>query len=71
MFNTLKEDNEWNSWRKNLVAIARSQDVREVLDSAYSLLTLEEEELFDEKQKFAYSIFDKVLKSDKGKSFVR
>ena len=54
-----------------LIEIARAQDVGEVLDSAYSLSTLEEEELFDEKQKFVYSIFDRVLKSDKGKAFRR
>ena len=43
----------------------------EVLDSACSLSTLEEEELFNEKQKFIYSVFDRVLKSDKGKAFSR
>ena len=45
--------------------------MEEVLDSAYSLSTLEEEELFDEKQKFMHFVFDRVLKSNKGKAFVR
>ena len=43
----------------------------EVLDSTYSPSTPEEEELFDKKQKFMHSVFDRVLKPNKGKPFFR
>ena len=34
-------------------------------------VTKEEEELFDEKKRLMRSVFDRVLKTDKGKFFVR
>ena len=71
LFLVLKEDNQWDSWKRNLIATARAQDVGEVLDPLYTPSTEEENELFDEKKKFMYSVFDRVLKTDKGKSFVR
>ena len=42
----------------------------EVLDSVCSPSNLEEEELFDEKQKLAHSVFNKILLTDKGKAVV-
>ena len=71
LFLVLKEDNQWDSWRRNLIATARAQDVGEVLELTYSPSTLEEDKLFDEKKKFMHSVFERVLKTDKGKSFVR
>ena len=42
----------------------------EVLDSSYSLATIEEDKIFNEKKKIMYSVFDRIFKTDKGKSFV-
>ena len=33
LFSVLKEDNKWYSWKRNLIATARAQDIDEVLDS--------------------------------------
>ena len=41
----------------------------EVLDSSYSPATMEEDDLFDKKS--FYSVFNRVSKADKRKSFVR
>jgi hypothetical protein len=41
------------------------------LDSIFVSATPEATELFVEKQKFVYAIFDKILLTDKGKSLVR
>jgi hypothetical protein len=43
----------------------------EVLDSTFVPATPEATELFVERQKFVYAIFDKILLTDKGKLLVR
>ena len=50
LFSVFKENNQLDSWKRNLIAIARAQNVDEVLDSSYSLVTIEKNELFDEKK---------------------
>jgi hypothetical protein len=47
-----------------------SRSVRR-LDSTFVPATPEATELFVEKQKFVYAIFDKILLADKGKLLVR
>ena len=71
LFSVLKGNKDWDSWKRNLVATARAQDVEEVLQPNYTPVSAEDTELFDEKQKYMYSVFDKVLQSDRGKAFVR
>jgi hypothetical protein len=70
-FVSLKEDKQWDSWERSTVAQARAQDLLHVLDSTFVPATPEATELFVEKQKFVYAIFDKILLTDKGKSLVR
>ena len=50
LFSVLKEDNKWDSWKRNLIATARAQDVGEVLDTTHIPSDDEENELFDEKK---------------------
>ena len=71
LFLVLKGNKDWVSWKRNLVAIARAQDVEEVLDLNYTPASAEDKELFNEKQKHVYSVFNKVLQSDRGKAIVR
>ena len=51
--------------------MARTQDVIEVLDPLYVPSSQEQIDLFDEKQKFVFAVFDKNLLTDKGKALVR
>ena len=67
----LKEDKQWDSWQRSTIAQARAQDLSDVLDPAFIPPTGAESELFAEKQKFVYAVFEKVLMTDKGKALVR
>jgi hypothetical protein len=70
-FTVLKEDKQWDSWQRGTIAQARAHDLSEILDSNFVPATPEARELFVEKQKFFYALFDKVLLTDKGKLLVR
>ena len=67
----LKEDKQWDAWERSTVAQARAQDLSDVLDPDFVPSTPEGHELFVEKQKFVYAVFEKNLLTDKGKSLVR
>ena len=49
---------------------ARAQDVSEILDPSYQPKSSTEKLLFDEKQKYMYAVFEKILRTDKGKALV-
>ena len=70
-FIPFKEDKQWDSWQRSTVAQARAQDLSDVLDKYYHPTTPEAVELFQEKQKFLYAVFEKILLTDKGKAIVR
>ena len=69
-FIPLKDDAAWDNWNRGTIAQARAQDLDEVLDPNYIPATVEATELFKEKQKFMYAMFEKTLLTDKGKSLV-
>ena len=71
LFPVLKEDSQWDSWNCSVIALARAQGVEHVLDSTYKPINHDEIALFNEKQKYMYSVFERCLQSDKGKSLVR
>jgi hypothetical protein len=64
-FVSLKEDKQWDSWERSTVAQARAQDLSDVLDSTFVPATPKATELFVEKQKFVYAIFDKMTKANR------
>ncbi|HEY9709440.1 MAG TPA: hypothetical protein V6D48_14650 [Oculatellaceae cyanobacterium] len=68
---TFKDDAAWDNWNRSTIAQARAQDVEEVLNPSYIPTTKEETDLFGEKQKFMYAVFEKTLLTDKGKALVR
>ena len=70
-FTPLKDDSAWDNWNCGTLAQARAQDVDDILNSTYTPNTVEEKELFDEKQKYMYAVFEKNLLTDKGKALVR
>ena len=57
-YKPFKEDKEWDSWSRSTRATARSHDCDVILNSKYRPRTQEEKDLFEEKQKFMYSVFD-------------
>jgi hypothetical protein len=70
-FTALKEDKQWDSWQRGTIAQARAQDLSEILDSNFVPATPETTELFVEKQKFLFALFNKVLLTDQGRLLVR
>lgn len=70
-FISFKDDASWDSWNRSTHAQARAQDVEQVLDPSYVPSTADEIDLFEEKQKYMYAVFEKTLLTDKGKALVR
>ena len=70
LFPILKDSKQWDPWYINTKAQAQAQDVEDILDPLYTPTTVEEEEVFDQKQKYMYAVFSKTLLTDKGKSLV-
>ena len=70
-YKPFKEDKEWDSWHRSTLATARFHGCEDVLDPKYKPKTAEEKDLFDEKQKFLYSVFEEYLLTDMGKRCVR
>jgi hypothetical protein len=70
-FTPLKEEKQWDTWQCTTIALARAQDVSEVLEPTYVPTTSEETELFNEKQKYMYAAFEINLLTDQGKAFIR
>ena len=71
LFPVLKEDSQWDSWNRSVIALARAQGVDQVLDHNFTPVNHDETALFIEKQKYMYSVFERCLQTDKGKSIVR
>ena len=70
-YKALKTDKQWDSWNRSTISTARTHGCEDVLDSKYVPRTQEDKDLFDEKQKFMYSVFEDYLQTDKGKYYVR
>jgi hypothetical protein len=70
-FAILKDNKQWDSVHRTLRAQTCYQDVDDILDPGYTPVTVEETALFDEKQKYMYSVFERILQTDEGKVIVR
>ena len=70
-YTVFKEDKQWDSWRRATISTARAHACDEVFDPSYKPKDKENKDLFDEKQKFIYSVFESILRTDMGKYFVR
>ena len=67
----LKEDKQWDTWKRSTLATARSHGCEQVFDPTYKPSTSDKISVFDEKQKFIYSVFEEKLKTDLSKFYVR
>ncbi len=69
LYVVLKVTKQWDSWHHFTMAQARAQDVDKVLNLEY-VPPPSQESLFKANQKYLYTIFERVLQTDKGKSLV-
>jgi len=67
----LKDDKHWNNWNRSVISQARAHDVSDVFDRTYVPSTIDDATLFKEKQSFVYSMFNRCVQTDSGKSIVR
>jgi hypothetical protein len=70
-FTVLKDNKQWDSVHRTLKAQTCDQDVDDVLNPCYVPNTAEDIALFDEKQKYMYSVLEQILQTDEGKVIVR
>ena len=70
-YKVFKEDKQWDNWRRTTIATARSHGCEDVFNPSYIPSSTEDLNLFEEKQKFIYSVFNDCLQTDMGKSLVR
>ena len=71
LYPNLKDHRQWNNWKRAVLAQANAHDIQEVFDPEYIPYPGEQERLFQEKNRFAYAVLNKVVLTDEGKSFVR
>ena len=71
LFMTLKDEKQWDNFKRSTKAQVRSQGVSEVLDPNYTPSKPEEIALFKLKQEYMYAVAEKTLLTDIGKTAVR
>ena len=73
LFPVLKDEKYWDSWNSSFNAIARTQGVADVLDIDYSPddFDSDEQDLFQAKQEYMFTVFQRALQISQGKSLVR
>ena len=67
----LRHDWQWDTWRRSTISTAKTHGCEEIFDPDYSPKTKSEKDLFAEKQKFIYDVFQNKVQTDMGKHLVR
>ena len=70
LYPVLKDERQWDSWRRTTIAIARTHGVDDIFDLK-ATGSPADKDLFDAKQKYVYQIFERTLQTDEGKTIVR
>ena len=69
---SLKDERYFDGFKRSLFIVAKSQECNEVLDPTYTPGGKpEEQELYEPKQTFMFSVFNANLQTDMGKTIVR
>ena len=69
---SLKDERYFDGFKKSLFIVAKTHECNEVLDPTYTPGSEpEEQELFEGKQTFMFSVFNANLQTDMGKTIVR
>jgi hypothetical protein len=69
-FPVLKDERNWDSYQRSLKAVAKAQDLYDVLDPTYVPGTTDEISVFQLKMNFMYAVADSTLLTDYGKTCV-
>lgn len=69
LFPKLQDPRHWDSWHRDAKAQALAQMVYEIFDPTYKP-PVSDKDLFEEKKKYMYAIFERTLLHDKGKSLL-
>ena len=64
-FPELKDLKQWDSWCIKTKAQDKAQNVEQVFDTKYKASSSADKEIFDQKQKFIYALFNKTLLTEK------
>jgi hypothetical protein len=67
----LNDAKHFNNWNRSVISQARAHDVSDVFDTSYTPETEDEMQLFKAKQESIYSMFNRCVQTDTGKSIVR
>ena len=68
----LKDERYFDSFKRSLFIVSKSHKCNEVLDPTYTPGSEpEQQELFEAKQTFMFSVFSAILQTDMGKTIVR
>ena len=71
-FSRISDDKQFDNWRRTTVAQARAQGVDDVLNPSFKPGNEPDKiALFQEKQKYMYAVFDKIMGTDEGRKCVR
>ena len=69
---SLKDERYFDGFKRSLLIVAKTHKCNEVLDPTYTPgIEPEEQELFESKQTFMFSVFNANLQSDMGKTIAR
>jgi hypothetical protein len=71
VYPVFKDDKHFNNWNRSVLSQARAHDVSDVFNSRFVPSTAESILLFKAKQEFVYSVFNRCVQTDTGKSIVR
>lgn len=75
VFSVLKNDTQWDTYQRSLIANARTQDVYDVIDPRCAPPTpnanCPKYQLYQAKLAYLYSVFERTLLTDTGKASVR
>ena len=70
-YSKLTKDEDHDNWHRSFRGTALTHQLDHILDPTYVPLSKADKELFAAKQHFAYSVFEHILLTDKGKELVR
>ena len=69
---SLKDERYFDGFKRSLFIVVKTHECNEVLDPNYTpSIEPEEEELFEAKQTFMFSVFNANLQTDMGKTILR
>jgi hypothetical protein len=66
----LKDEQDFSTWIISFMAIARTHQINDVFDPNYVAINVHDQELFNEKQQFAFIVLNTTLKINMGKTLV-